>query len=144
MLFLTMLAALAAPVPASPCAGPDARSEDAVRAAEYRWVRLLETRDAAGLACLLAPEFADTTWAGQRLTRTDVLAALPRRAGVRLTLTDLAVALHGDVAIVQGLNRQTNAAGKVLGVVRFTDIFLHRGGRWQAISAQETPVLSGQ
>jgi len=63
---------------------------------------------------------------------------------VRLTLTDLAVALHGDVAIVQGLNRQTNAAGRVLGVVRFTDIFLHRGGRWQAISAQETPVLSGQ
>ena len=118
--------------------GREARSEAAVLAAERHWVRLLETRDAAGLACLLGFEFTDINWAGQSIPRAQVLAALPHRFAVRLDLSDMTVLLHGDVAIVHGLNRQTDAAGKFAGAVRFTDVFLYRDGRWQAVSAQET------
>ena len=135
-----MLAALATPAAAPFCPGRDPRTEAAVRMAEQRWVRLLETRDAAGLACLLAPEFTAPNWAGQKLARASVLAALPHRPDSLLALSDLSVALHGNVAIVHGLNRQTDRAGRPDGVVRFTEIFLYRDRHWQALSAQETPV----
>ena len=144
MLLLTMVAALAAPAVARPCSGSEPRSADAVRAAEDHWVHLLETHDAAGLACLLAPDFTDSNWAGQRIPRAHILAALPHRPDNSLTLSDIEVTLHGDIGIVRGLNRQTDAAGKSAGTVRFTDIFLYRDGRWQAVSAQETPVRAGQ
>jgi len=144
MLLSTMLAALAAHAAARPCTGPEAPTEAAVRAVEHRWVHMIEAHDTAGLACLLAPEFTDTNWAGQRIARAAVLPALPHRPRARLELSDLTVALHGKVAIVRGLNRQTNAAGKAAGTVRFTDIFVHRGGHWQAVSAQETPLLGEQ
>ena len=144
MLLLTMVAALAAPAVVRPCSGSEPRGAGAVRAAEERWVHLLETRDAAGLACLLAPDFTDSNWAGQRIPRAQVLAALPHRPDNFLTLSDVEVMLHGDIAIVHGLNRQTDAAGKPAGAVRFTDVFLYRDGRWQAVSAQETPVRALQ
>lgn len=140
MLLLTTLAALAALPAARPCAGPEPRTEAAVRAAEDRWVHLLETRDADGLACLLAPDFTDTNWAGQSVARSQVLAALPHRPDTRLQLSEVTVALHDNVAIVHGLNRQVDVAGKPVGAVRFTDIFLYRARRWQAVSAQETVV----
>ena len=144
MLLLTMVAALADFPAARPCPGPDPRTEAAVRATEDRWVHLLETRDAAGLGCLLAPEFVDSNWAGRKVPRAQVLEALPHRPDTSLALSEIDVMLHGDIAIVHGLNRQTDAAGKHAGTVRFTDIFLYRERRWQAVSAQETPVRAMQ
>ena len=144
MLLLMTLAALAVSPAARPCSGPEPRTAAGVRAAEDRWVHLLETRDVDGLACLLAPEFADTNWAGQSVPRASVLAALPHRPDSVLTLSEVAIVLHRNVAIVHGLNRQTDAAGRPTGAVRFTDIFLYRDRRWQAVSAQETPVRAAQ
>jgi hypothetical protein len=126
------------------CMVADSRDEAGVRAAEARWVAMLEARDADGLSCLLAPEFVDTNWAGATVSRDRILAALPRRPHGRLVLSEVTVALHGDLAVVRGLNRQQDAVGRPAGVVRFTDIFLYRSGRWQAISAQETPVHAAQ
>ena len=144
MLLLTMMATLADQPSARPCAGPEPHTEAAVRAAEDRWVHLLETRNVGGLACLLAPEFTDTNWAGQSVSRASILMALLHRHDSMLTFSDIAIVLHGDVAIVHGLNRQIDATGKPTGVVRFTDIFFYRDRRWQAVSAQETPVRAPQ
>lgn len=143
MLIAIMLAALAQAA-ARPCGLAEARDRAAVLAAEARWVKALEIRDGVRLACLLGAEFADTNWAGQRVARDQVLAVLPHRADMRLELSGMTVLLHGDVAIVHGLNRQRNAAGKIAGAVRFTDIFFYRAGRWQAVSAQETLVRDAQ
>jgi hypothetical protein len=127
-------------MPARACSGSEPRTEAAVRAAEDRWVHLLEARDVGGLACLLAPEFTDTNWLGRKVARASVLAALPHRPDSRLTLSEVVVRTYGTVAIVQGLNRQTDRAGRAAGAVRFTDIFLYRERRWQAVFAQETPA----
>lgn len=115
---------------AAPCS-VDPPTRAGLLKAEADWVRALETRDAAALACRLAPGFVDTAWNGELHDRAEVLAALPRRTG-RLTLSDLDARLFGKTGLVRGLNTQGR------GAVRFTDMFLFADGRWQAVSAQET------
>jgi len=139
MPMILILAALAAQA-ARPCSITDSHDAAGLRAAEARWVHLLETRDADGLACLFAPEFVDISWAGQRVPRLQVLAALPHRPDTSLELSEIDVMLRGTIGIVHGLNRQVDGMGKAIGAVRFTDIFIYRDRRWQAVSAQETLV----
>ncbi|HVI99166.1 MAG TPA: nuclear transport factor 2 family protein [Sphingomonas sp.] len=111
-----------------------------LRAAEADWVAAIETHDVARLGCRLAVEFTDADWRGRRVPRAAVLARLPTRDHGRLALSDLEVAIHGAVGTVRGVNTQTAADGTLAGRVRFTDLFVHRDGRWQAIAAQETVI----
>ena len=71
-----------------------------------------------------------------------MLDAARHRPPSRLTLTDLSFRIVGVTGIVRGLNTQMAPDGKVIGRVRFTDIFPWHGGRWQAIAAQEAPVAT--
>jgi predicted N-acetyltransferase YhbS len=47
---------------------------------------------------------------------------------------------YGDAGYVRGLNRVVNANGEVVATVRFTDVFVYRERRWQAVAGQETMV----
>lgn len=127
---------------ASACTLSEPPTPAGLRLAENRWVAALEARDGRALACRLAPDFTDSTWRGDLVRRAAVLAALPSRPPSRLALSELAAEVHGGVGIVHGVNTQTSADGKTIGRVRFTDVFVRAGGRWQALSAQETPILS--
>ena len=55
---------------------------------------------------------------------------------------DLQVRVYGDVGIVNGLVVTTNKDGNSAGKTVFTDVFVYRDGRWQAINAQENAVQS--
>jgi len=57
----------------------------------------------------------------------------------KLKLDDLKISLAGDTAVLTGLNTATSTRGQVL-KFRFTDTFLWRDGRWQAISSQASQV----
>ena len=116
------------------------RTRSGVLATEHEWVRAIEARDSKCLSCMLGLEFADTNWRGQLMPRAAVLARLPSRPGSRLKLSDLSVVQHGRFAIVRGINTQTSGDDRKSGSVRFTDVFVYRGGSWRAISAQETPI----
>jgi len=48
--------------------------------------------------------------------------------------------LYGDVGIANGSVIATDASGKELDRTMFTDVFVYRDGRWQAINAQENSV----
>ena len=115
-----------------------------LRQAEDRWIAALEARDGAALACRLAPDFADNDWQGAVRRRDAVLARLPQRPPSRLQWTEMTVRLEGTTGVVRGLNTQTAPDGTVIGRVRFTDVFIRRGGRWQAIAAQETLVAAAK
>jgi len=52
----------------------------------------------------------------------------------------LKVRLYGDVGIVNGLVVTTNEKGEEVGRTVFTDVFVYRDQRWQAINAQENEV----
>jgi hypothetical protein len=133
---LLLLAAVSCPT--------EPRTPAGLRQAEDRWVAALEARDGAALACRLAPDFADNNWQGRIVSRDDMLARLPKRPPSRLQLTDATVRIEGTTGIVRGLNTQVSPDGKVVGRVRFIDIFVWRAGRWQAIAAQETVVAAPQ
>ncbi|HZS28465.1 MAG TPA: hypothetical protein VFB76_14645 [Candidatus Angelobacter sp.] len=52
----------------------------------------------------------------------------------------LNVRLYGDTAIVNGSVIAADDSGKELSCSMFTDVFIHRKGRWQAVNAQENAV----
>ena len=45
--------------------------------------------------------------------------------------------IYGDVAIARGILTAADAHGTVVRKTLFTDVFVRREGRWQAVSAQE-------
>lgn len=53
---------------------------------------------------------------------------------------DLQVRVYGDVGIVNGSVVATNKNGDIAAETVFTDVFVYRDGRWQAINAQENAV----
>jgi hypothetical protein len=123
-----------------PCAvSPE--SAAGARSTENRWVEALEAKDANQLECILAPEFTDTNWRGSLLTRSQVLGALATRPASELRLSNVRVQLFGNVALVSGVNTQ-KAGPKIVGSVRFTDVFVYRMSRWMAVSAHETLISS--
>lgn len=70
-----------------------------------------------------------------------VMKALQGRHASNLELSDVKPVLIGNVAIIRGINRQKEGT-KVVGSVRFVDVFVYRLRRWQAVSAQESLIPS--
>jgi hypothetical protein len=122
------------------CPQHDPKSNDGLVAVEHRWVEALDHRNQKALACILATEFKDSGVYGQVRDRSNALAELPNRRPAMQQLRDLELLLNGDTGIVRGVNRLTKPDGSPLADVRFTDVFIFRKDRWQAISAQETLV----
>ena len=116
--------------------------QQALRAVEDAWVKALAQHDTAALERILAPEFRHTTYTGAVLDRAGSLAAAkdPRGSGVVNRLEDVdARVFEGRFGIVTGVNAATSPAGSAR--LRFTDVFVYRDGRWQAVSAQETLIV---
>jgi ketosteroid isomerase-like protein len=132
MMPLLIAAALLAAPPPRPAAA-DAR----LRAVEHEWITAAVHRDRATLDRLLADNFIDISYRGQRRTKADVLDAQAAPPGSRQTLSDLQVRVYGETGIVTGVN--TVSIGKQAPVrIRFTDVFVRAGNGWRAVSAQET------
>src|ERR1044071_3166641 len=91
----------------------------------------------------LADDWSVTDLTGQVLTKPEVLKEVfgsGNRQVVSMQINDINVRPFGDWAIVTG---RTNAAGEYQGEVaqvtlRFTDVFVHRDGRWQVVASQAT------
>lgn len=131
---------LAASSPARP--RTPVRDPEALLRVESRWVDALERRDASAVAVILADDFLDATYKGELRTKDEALAALrsAARADASQRLSDLRARIYGDAGIVTGINTVTARDGSFSVRVRFTDVFVLHGGRWQAVSAQETLV----
>jgi ketosteroid isomerase-like protein len=117
-----------------------ARDEQALLQLEQTWAKALEQHDTAAVACLLADEFQDADVDGKIRDRTATLSRIPQRRPSSNHLEDMYARIYGDAAFVRGLNQVTDPSGKVLAQVRFTDIFVFRDGRWQAVAGHETLV----
>jgi hypothetical protein len=127
---------------ATPCPVGQAKDGGALIQNEQMWAKALEQRDTTTLSCLLAEEFED---AGPDGTLQDRDATLARAAGhpaVHHELTEMHAHVDGDFGYIRGLATGVDAQGKVLARVRYTDIYLYRDGRWQAVAAHES-TLSG-
>lgn len=126
------MAAAAAPPPPSHAAADLTR----LRALEGTWFAARAAHDVAALDRLLAPEFVNVMVNGHLRDKQTVLDRARRHAPAprHQRLKGLAVQRYGAVAVVSGLKLTRHST------LRFTDIFVWRDNRWQAVRAQETAM----
>ena len=131
-----------------PSGGAEARTNgsdrDALVAIENDWLK--NEHNAAELERILASDFLHTVVTGDVLTKGQHI----EYSSKHLPPTDrtshfegLQVRVYSDVGIVNGLVVTTNRKGNTVGKSVFTDVFVYRDGRWQAVNAQENAVTKG-
>lgn len=135
----SLLAVCAALTLTAPAAASGNSRATAVLQTEARWVRAIDTRDAATLAQILAPNFVHVNYRGALQNGDAALAAVKQPKPYKQNLSGETVDFAGNVAIVRGTNTITQGAHVVLRL-RFTDVFVNEDGRWMAVSAQETAI----
>jgi len=132
---------------ALPVAGNEKRTNDrdALIALENEWLK--NEHNAAELEHILAADFLHPVVTGDVLTTARHI----KSSSTQLPPPDLTkhfeglqVRVYGDVGIVNGLVVATDKGGSAAGKTVFTDIFVYRDGRWQAINAQENAVQSSR
>lgn len=113
--------------------------EQAIQELEMKWLDALVRRDQAAVAGILAPEFHDTTMTGEVHDREQALAAVlnPIRPDLTRSFGRLEVQPYeGKFAVVRGI-MLVSGKGIPQARVAFTDVFVLREGKWQAVAAQE-------
>jgi len=121
-----------------------ARSPEAARktllALEDEW---LHARDAATLGWILADDFVHPVSQGVFLSKAEHiewyvqhLPPLDRKT----RFEQVRVRIYGDTAVVNGVVIASDESGKEVERSVFTDVFVYRDGRWQAVNAQENRV----
>ena len=128
---------------AAPCQAGQAKDGSALVQNEQMWAKALEQRDSAALSCLLAAEFEDAGPDGALQDRNTALAKAAQHRPVHNELTEMRTQVQGDFGFIRGLATAVDAQGKILARVRFTDIYVYRDGRWQAVAAHES-MLEGK
>src|SRR5271155_2281895 len=127
---------------AAPCPAGQSKDGNALVQNEQTWAKALERRDSAALSGLLAAEFEDAGADGTLQESDATLAKAGKQQPVHHELTEMHAQVHGDFGYIRGLATAVDATGKVLARVRFTDIYVYRDGRWQAVAAHES-MLAG-
>ena len=124
-----------------------ARNSDreALIALENDWLK--NEHNPAELGHILAADFLHPVLSGDVLNKAQHI----KFSSTHLSAPDfkkhfegLQVRVYGDVGIVNGLVVTTKKDGSTEGKTVFTDVFVYRNGRWQAINAQENAVQSSE
>jgi ketosteroid isomerase-like protein len=113
---------------------------------ERDWEQANAKNDMAALDRILAPEFVGTDSDGRLTTRAEVFA---RRKSGAVTFTaftqdDYKVNVVGDTAIVTGRStiKGTRDGKSWTGQERWTDVFVRRNGRWQAVASHSSRIAT--
>lgn len=113
--------------------------ETEIKKLEQRWLDALVKRDQATVAEILAPEFLDTMFDGKVRNRDQALAAVldTTRPDLSRFFGRLEVKVYdGKFAVAHGLTVLNGDKIREAHIV-FTDVFVLRDGKWQAVAAQE-------
>ena len=104
---------------------------------EREWLAALS--DSATLERVLAPDFVHQLASGNEIGKRQHIAFVVAHPlpNVRRVFERLDVRLNGTTAIATGVVRaEADPPQRTV----FTDVFVKRNGRWQAVSAQETLI----
>ena len=114
---------------------------------EHLWLNAQNTGNAAELDKILAADFVRPyPRDGQFVTKAEMMTYLhshpfPRHKGPIPHFAQMRVSLYGNVAIARGVLTASDTHGTVVRKTLFTDVFVRRHNRWQAVSAQENQVV---
>jgi hypothetical protein len=113
---------------------------------EEHWLHAIESADLAALDSILAEDFVrPAPSAGAFITKSELLDYFKsHRTSTPETrhIENLNVTLYGDTAIARGNVVIANPGSHVISRNLFTDVFVLRNGRWQAVSAQENDTTT--
>jgi len=140
----SLVALLALVALAPPLARAQAPAEKELMDVENHWGEATVKGDVQALERLYAEEYLAIDPAGATFTKAQDIANV-KSGNFKLAtykLDELKVRLHGEVAVVTGRNtiKATYMGKDISGAYRFTDVFVKRGGRWQALTTQGTLV----
>jgi len=117
------------------------RGRQALISLENEW--LGSEHNGAALERILAADFVHPVITGNFLTKTQHIyystKYLPP-ASLKNRFEQMNVRLYGDVGVVNGIVVTSDEHGTDVDKSIFTDVFVYRDGRWQAINAQENRV----
>jgi len=113
---------------------------------EHDWSQADTHKDAAALNRILADDWMGIDFEGTVLTKPEALKDITSgSASLESTvLSDIKVRVYGNTAIVTGTDTEKSeyhgqdSSGKYL----WTDVFVLRNGRWQAVSSQSTKLAT--
>lgn len=142
MQLLAILLALAVSACAVDCPKDQPKTDAALVQAEENWAAALNRKDSDAVACLLADEFEDADVDGSLHTRGETLQKIRNKKPGTNELSEMRGHVDGNLGYTRGLATLTDASGKVVARVRFTDVFTYRDGRWQALAGHES-LLGG-
>jgi hypothetical protein len=104
---------------------------------ETRWLQHID--DPTVLDIILADDFVHALPSGliSKQQQIDFAKTHPRAPQENRHFEDFKVRVYGDTGIANGIVVTTDASGTHRAV--FTDVFVKRNGKWQAVNAQENP-----
>lgn len=113
---------------------------------EKAWNEALISKDLGTVNRIMADEWTGIDFRGATVTKDETLAQLrsgeSRNEYVELG-DDIIVRVYGDTAVVIGSDTEKsvyqgeNSSGRYA----FTDVFVKRDGRWQAVASQSTKIV---
>lgn len=116
----------------------------AVLALEHELARAWSAGDCEAWAALISPEWTVTHIDGQVIPREMAIAMCHARpmTVAAMRYEDLVVRAFGTTAIATGRTIATTASEPPETIVlRFTDVWLHRDGRWQVVASHATRAV---
>ena len=120
---------------------PDNQDQAALIALENEW--LAELHNPAVLEKILASDFVHPLPTGDFVTKAQHIQFSsthlppPNR---KQRFDQMRVRVYGDVGIVNGIVLTTDEQGREVERTIFTDVFVRRNRRWEAVNAQENAV----
>lgn len=105
---------------------------------ENEWIRANIKADKKALERILADEYRGVAGDGTEQTKADYIATVqPDRTARSWSSEDVTLEFEGDKAVISGVLIWNSTDGTRR--YRFTDSFVRREGRWQAVSSVTTP-----
>ena len=145
VVIVVAVCSVAAVAATQPTSNGQEREKAAVAQVEQEWVKALNHADLKAIGGILASDFIrPAPQAGQFITKAELLsyyrAHLSPRDPHQRRIEDMKVSVYGTAAIARGTVITADAQGRLVRKLLFTDVFVKRDGRWQAVSAQENHV----
>jgi Domain of unknown function (DUF4440) len=122
-------------------AGKKSDDEKQIIKLELKWLGSLHSK--AALETILAPDFIHPVQQGIFLTKEQHInwaVDHPNLEGIIQKFDTLFVRIYGNTGIASGIVATLNKNGKLIRRSIFTDVFIRRKGKWQAVNAQENLI----
>jgi len=118
--------------------------EQQLKQMEDDWAKAIKNKDAATLRRIIAEDWVTTNEEGKVLNREQYVSQNASNPDVIESNEnfDMRVRAYGNSAVVTGGSKEKGArkGAAYTDTYRWTDVFVNRGGRWQAVVSQWAKV----